>query len=213
MRFLLALLPVLALGGTAQAQDSGVPIPQPRPPFGQIGYDQLNALTAVNAYFNGIRTMQGHFIQIGPSQDELSEGQFYFARPGLLRLDYDPPSQVVMISNGVTLSIEDRGRRTQNFYALERTPLAPILAQYTDLTSEELVREVLLDSPDYIVVVLAQADDGGWLSLYFDRETYELKQWVTIDARGNTISFIMVDIEVNQPVDAANFLITNIAPE
>jgi outer membrane lipoprotein-sorting protein len=131
----------------------------------------------------------------------------------LLRLDYDPPSQLVMISNGVTLSVEDRGRRTQNFYALERTPLAPILAQYTDLMSEDLVRDVILDSQDYIVVVLAQADDGGWLSLYFDRETYELHQWVTIDARGNTITFIMVDVEINQPVDAAHFVITNMTSE
>lgn len=205
----MAAISIAALGGTARAQESGVPVPVPRPTLGQIGLDQANALSTVNAYFNGIRTMQGHFIQVGPSQNELSEGHFVFARPGLLRLDYDPPSQVVMISNGVTLSVEDRGRRTQNFYALERTPLAPILAQYTDLTSEALVRDVMLDSPDYIVVVLAQADDGGWLSLYFDRETYALRQWVTIDARGNTITFIMTDVEVNQPVDAANFTITN----
>ncbi len=190
-----------------------MPVPLPRPALGQIDTDQTTALNAVNAYFNGIRTMQGHFIQVGPTQSELSEGEFYFARPGLLRLDYDPPSQLVMISNGVTLSVEDRGRRTQNFYSLDRTPLAPILAQYTDLTSEALVRDVMLDSPEYIIVVLAQADDGGWLSLYFDRESYELKQWVTIDARGNAITFIMVDTQINQPVDANNFVITDIATQ
>lgn len=201
-----ALLMLIASAATAAAQ---VPVPQQRPPFGQFGFDQLDAITAVNAYFNGIRTLQGQFIQLGPDEDELTEGEFYFARPGLLRINYYPPSQLVMISNGETLAVEDRRRGTQNFYRVSRTPLAPILAQYTDLTSDELVRDVILDSDEYIIVVLLAADDGGWLTLYFDRQSYDLRQWVTTDARGNTITFVMFDTEINQPVDAANFVIVN----
>lgn len=186
-----------------------MPIPEPRPLFGQMATDQTDALTTVNAYFNGIRTLQGEFIQLGPAEDELTEGEFYFARPGLLRINYYPPSELVMIADGQTLAVEDRGRGTQNFYRLSRTPLAPILAQYTDLTSDELVRDVILDSEEFIIVVLQAADDGGWLSLYFDRLTYDLRQWVTTDARGNTVTFVMFDTQLNQPVDAAHFEIVN----
>ena len=199
---------IAALVAPAAAQEE-VPLPRPRPALGQLSIAQLNALTAVNAYFNGIRTLQGEFIQIGPSADELTEGAFFVARPGLLRLDYYPPSELVVISNGETLSVEDRGRGTQNFYRLEQTPLAPLLAQYTDLTSEQNVRDILLDAAEYIIVVLAVADDGGWLTFYFDRQTYDLRQWVTTDARGNTITFVMFDTALNQPVDAANFVIVN----
>ncbi len=197
------------LGPIAHATAQDVPIPTPRPSLGQLSINQVNALSAVNAYFNGIRTLQGEFLQIGPDPNEVAEGEFYVARPGLLRLNYDPPSELVMISNGETLSVEDRGRGTQNFYRLERTPLAPLLAQYTDLTSEENVRDIILDSEEFIIVVLSTADDGGWLTLYFDRETYELKQWVTTDSRGNTITFMMFETALNQPVDAANFRIVN----
>ena len=186
-----------------------VPLPRPRPSLGETSISQSNALSAVNAYFNGIRTLQGEFLQIGPSPDEVAEGEFIVARPGLIRMNYDPPSEQVIISNGTTLSVEDAGRRTQNFYRLERTPLAPLLAQYTDLTSDENVRDVILDSEAFIIVVLSTAEDGGWLTLYFDRDTYDLSQWVTTDSRGNTITFMMFDTVINQPVDAANFVIVN----
>ncbi len=186
-----------------------MPVPEPRPAFGQMATTQTDALATVNAYFNGIRTLQGEFIQLGPAEDELTEGEFFFARPGLLRINYYPPSELVMIADGETLAVEDRGRGTQNFYRLSRTPLAPILAQYTDLTSDELVRDVILDSDEYIIVVLQAADDGGWLTLYFDRITYDLRQWVTTDPRGNTVTFVMFDTLLNQPVDGQLFRIVN----
>jgi outer membrane lipoprotein-sorting protein len=107
------------------------------------------------------------------------------------------------------MSVDDRARGTQNFYRLARTPLAPILAETTNLTSEDLVRDVILDREEFIVLVLATADDGSWLSLYFDRQTYDLRQWVTVDARGNTITFVMYETEINQPVDGDYFRILN----
>lgn len=204
---LLVLLSLALFAGGAAAQT--VPVPQPRPEFGQLGMTQLEALTAVNAHFNGVRTMQGEFIQLGPGEDQLTEGEFYFARPGYLRINYYPPSQTVMIADGRTLVVEDHGRGTQSFYRLSRTPLAPILAEYTDLTSDALVRDVILDSEEYIIVVLLTAQDGAWLTLYFDRITYELRQWVTTDQRGNTTTFVMFETQINQPVSASLFEIEN----
>jgi outer membrane lipoprotein-sorting protein len=199
----------LTLTALAIAAAAQVPLPRERPAFGQIGLTQMDALEAVNTHFNQMQTMQGQFFQIGPGPNELSEGEFFFARPGLLRLNYYPPSQLVVISNGNIMSVDDRARGTQNFYRLARTPLAPILAQTTNLTSEDLVRDVILDREEFIILVLATADDGSWLSLYFDRRTYDLRQWITVDARGNTITFVMYETEINQPVDADYFRVLN----
>ena len=200
-------VPLAAVVGEAVAQ---VPTPRPRPEFGQIGLTQTDALQAVNARFNSMVTLQGQFLQIGPGPNELTEGEFFFARPGLLRLNYYPPSQLVVISNGTVMSVEDNGRGTQNFYRLARTPLAPILAETTDLTSEDLVRDVILDREEFIIVVLAAAEDGGWLSLYFDRQTYDLRQWVTVDARGNAITFVMFETTINQAVNGDYFRIIDL---
>ena len=184
------------------------PVPRPSPPLGHLNNEQYQALIAVNASFNAIRTLRGEFIQIGPTDNALSEGVFFMARPGRVRFEYYPPSQLLIISNGATVSIENRQTRTRDRYPLRRTPLAPLLADYTDLTDEENIRDVTVDT-DLISVVLVENDGGGWLTLFFDKVTFELRQWVTIDQQGYTITFVIYNLALNQPIDDALFEIVD----
>lgn len=196
-RFALALLG-LALAVPALAQD--VPLPRERPAMGQFTQEQLTALNTANQVYNSIRTMRGEFLQIGPERDQLTEGVFYIARPGRVRFEYYPPSQLLIVSNGNTLEIRNDATRTVDRYPLQRTPLAPLLATNTDLTAEANIRDVMIEA-DTIAVVLTQSEDGSWLTLYFDRVTFELRQWVTLDAQGNTITFVIYNLAINQPVE------------
>lgn len=191
----------LAAAAAAQVARPGAPA--------DLGTTEREALQAVNAIFNSIDTLQGQFVQYGPGPDDRLEGRFYFARPGRLRLDYDPPSQQVVISDGVMVLVRDPQRGTENFERLDRTPLAPILAQNTDLTSPRLLSDVILDLGGYIAVVLAPADSRSWLTLYFDPETYELRSWLTVDPRGNRISFVIFNEVTNRPIAAELFSIGN----
>lgn len=161
----------------------------------------------MNQYYNSIRTLRGEFIQIGPDESQLSEGAIYMSRPGKVRFEYYPPSQLLVVSNGNLVEVNNPAARTLDQYPLARTPLAALLASYTDLSAEANIRDVVLDT-DLISVVLTQAEDGGWLTLYFDRATYELRQWITIDPQGNTITFVVYNIAVNVPVADNLFQIT-----
>jgi outer membrane lipoprotein-sorting protein len=172
--------------------------------MGQFSQAQLTALTTANQVFNSIRTMRGEFLQIGPTSDQLSEGVFYIARPGRVRFEYYPPSQLLIVSNGNTLEIRNDATSTVDRYPLQRTPLAPLLATNTDLTAEANIRDVMIED-DTIAIVLTRSEDGSWLTLYFDKVTFELRQWVTLDAQGNTITFVIYNLAVNQPVDDALF--------
>lgn len=165
----------------------------------------------MNAYFNAIRTMRGEFIQIGPTDNEISEGAFYMARPGRIRFEYYPPSQLLIVSNGNLVEVKNPATRTNDRYPLARTPLAALLASYTDLAAEANIRDVVLEE-DLIAVVLTEAEDGGWLTLYFDRQTYELRQWVTIDPQGYSVTFAIFNLVMNQPVDDGLFVIANRDP-
>lgn len=192
-----------AVAAPTLAQNN-VPLPRERPTMGQFTPEQINALNTANQVFNSIRTMRGEFLQIGPTSDQLSEGVFYIARPGRVRFEYYPPSQLLIVSNGNTLEIRNDATSTVDRYPLQRTPLAPLLATNTDLTAEANIRDVMIEE-DSVAIVLTRSDDGSWLTLYFDKVTYELRQWVTLDAQGNTITFVIYNLAVNEPINDGLF--------
>ncbi len=67
-----------AVAAPTLAQNN-VPLPRERPTMGQFTAEQINALNTANQVFNSIRTMRGEFLQIGPTSDQLSEGQVLLA--------------------------------------------------------------------------------------------------------------------------------------
>lgn len=177
-------------------------IPTPAAP--DITTEEAALLAALNTYFSQVVTLRGEFIQEGPDARQLTEGVFYLYRPGRVRFEYYPPSQLLIVSNGRTLQIENRATQTRDRYPLGRTPLAPLLAETIDLTDPANVRDVRLEG-DLVAVVLATADDGGVLTLYFNRTTFDLYQWITLDPQGNTIRFVIYNLATNQDLDLAMF--------
>lgn len=196
------LLNALAIATVAAA----IALAAARPAAAQFTTEQSAALARINAYFNGVRTMQGEFIQIGPNGEQ-SEGIFYLARPGKVRFEYRPPVRLLVIADGRTVAIEDAAANTQDMYPLNKTPLRHLLADEIDLTSAAIVREVRLE-PDLISVILTEESLGdGWLTLIFDSLTYELRQWVVTDAQGLNTSVAIFNTAVNLPEDRGNFRI------
>jgi len=173
---------------------------------------QMAALRKINAYFNSIRTMQGRFIQFGPSGEQ-SEGVFFLARPGKIRFNYSPPVKMDVVADGNQVAIRDNKMMTQDLYPLKKTPLRYLLADQMDLTSSNIVRK-LIEEPDLISLVLEQgsAFGGGSLKLIFDTRTYELRQWVVTDSQGLDTSVAVYDVEIGKPADPKNFKINYYLP-
>lgn len=168
---------------------------------------QAEALKQINSYFDGIRRMQGEFIQFGPNGEQ-SEGVFFIERPGKIRFHYKPPVKMDVIADGNQVAIQDRAMMTQDLYPLSKTPLRYLLSDRIDLTSASIVREVI-EEPDLITLVLVQesAFGDGTLRLIFDAKTYELKQWVVTDAQGLDTSVAIYNVETGKKADPDYFKI------
>jgi len=168
---------------------------------------QAEALKRINSYFDGIRRMQGEFIQFGPNGEQ-SEGVFFIERPGKIRFHYKPPVKMDVIADGNQVAIQDRAMMTQDLYPLSKTPLRYLLSDRIDLTSASIVREVI-EEPDLITLVLVQesAFGDGALRLIFDAKTYELKQWVVTDAQGLDTSVAIYNVETGKKADPDYFKI------
>ncbi|WP_421725645.1 outer-membrane lipoprotein carrier protein LolA [Bauldia sp.] len=142
-----------------------------------------DTLANINDYFNSFRTMEGQFIQVGP-HGEQSEGRFYISRPGKIRFDYDPPVRLDVISDGRNVAVRNGRTATQDFYPLRKTPLRYLLADRIDLTSG-VVNEVREEN-DLVALIIIEDSRliQGKLTLIFNRNTYELRQWIVTDGRG-----------------------------
>lgn len=165
-----------------------------------------NALVNINNYFNSFRTMQGQFIQFGP-RGEQSEGEFYISRPGKIRFDYSPPVTLDVIADGRNVAVRNSRTATQDYYPLGKTPLRYLLADNIDLTSG-VVSEVR-EEPDLIALVIIETTRfvNGKLTLIFDRNTYELKQWIVTDAQGLNTSVAVYNTTTGKRLDPQLFKI------
>lgn len=174
---------------------------------GGLTPQQRDALSAINHYFNSIRTLTGDFVQFGPDGDK-AEGEFYMSRPGKIRFVYAKPSNLDIIADGTDVVVRNTKQATQDLYPLSKTPLRFLLADHIDLTSEANVTSVSLE-PDLISVVLEQSTvfGDGRLTMIFDRKSSELRQWTVTDAQGYDTAVSIYNVTPNQPVDQKMFFI------
>ncbi|SNY90635.1 Outer membrane lipoprotein-sorting protein [Cohaesibacter sp. ES.047] len=169
--------------------------------------DEKKALDKISKDFNTTKTMNGEFIQTAPNGDTL-QGYFFIERPGKIRFYYSKPSYTDIISDGKTLSIEDRKLKTQDIYPLSKTPLRVLLSDNLNLSTDSRVKQAVV-ADDIISVVVEQESlfGDGILTLIFDRETSLLRQWTIIDANNNETTVTVFNVESGRPIKQSLFKI------
>lgn len=187
---------------------AGAPVAEARP---QLTDAQRTTLEKINTYFNSIRTMTGDFVQFGPN-GERAEGQFYLSRPGKIYFHYKPPARIDIIADGKSVSVKDRKLATQDIWPLDKTPLRFLLANKIDLTSDANVTSVSVE-PDLVTVIITE--DGkfvqGKLTLIFDAESQELKQWTVTDEQGLDTSVAIYNTRTGVAMNKKMFVIDYLA--
>ncbi len=168
---------------------------------------ETTALKAISAKLGAVRTMTGEFVQFGPTGDR-AEGKFFLARPGKVLFQYDPPTQISVISDGKSVLVHDKRLETYDIWPLSKTPLKFLLDSTLDLASSERVESVTIE-PDLIRVVVV--DDsrfgGGKLTLFFDAATNELRQWTVADQQGLETTVAIYNVEIGNKLSKKIFRI------
>jgi len=174
------------------------------------------AVTAANAapdvaqriadHFSNVRTMTGEFVQFGP-RGEQTGGKFYIERPGKIRFDYEPPAQFRVTSDGTTVVLENKKMNTVDIYPLSKTPLKLLLGERIDLSAGN-VQEVKQD-PDLTTVRLLdrQLGNNTTISMMFDSNSYDLRQWTITDAQGRDTTVMIFNVQQGVTFDSSVFKI------
>jgi outer membrane lipoprotein-sorting protein len=188
------LLPALgALAASAAAADAPI----------QLTNEDRADLKRVAAYLDGIRSMSARFQQVA-STGGLSFGKIYLRRPGLLRVEYEPPVPVLLVSDGAWMDYYDSELDQLTQIPLDQTPIWFLVQQTIDF-SPKITVTAIERSPGALRLSLYQTanPDAGSASLTFADDPLALKQWIVRDSRGTEVSIALQDavFGVNLPND------------
>ena len=200
----------LAATATLAAPPSAPPASVPDTSRGAAGFDreQKSLLEKVNTYFNSVTTLVGKFVQVGPDGGK-TEGMFYMQKPGKIRFEYDPPSNIELISNGDVVAVRDRKLVTQDIYPLSQTPLKFLLSDKLDLMKDTNVIGIFQDELFITVVIEEKSVIAGThrLMIMFGKKDMQLKQWTVTDPQGYDTTVAVSDLDPSKKPDPQLFKI------
>ena len=181
-------------------------MPAAAPAEAKLDDTARETLSKINTYFNSVRTMKGEFIQFAPDGSR-TEGIFHLSRPGRIAFKYARPSRIEIIADGNSVAVRDNRLQTQDVWPLKRTPLRFLLSDQIDLTKDAKITRVSVE-PDLVTVVIEEetAFGDGRLTLIFDSDKHELRQWTVTDAQGDT-SVAIYNVATGIPLNDKMFRI------
>ena len=128
-------------------------------------------LAELDYTLNHTLSFSGRFTQFAPD-GSVDNGTIHLKRPGKLRIEYDAPNPLLIVSDGVTLVQKDTALETSDRVPLSATPLNFFLKENVNLAQDTEVIG-LTKSPQDIRVT---ARDGsgemeGNITMVFDAQT------------------------------------------
>ncbi|CAA2139201.1 LolA family protein [Methylobacterium bullatum] len=165
-------------------------------------------LAQANAYFNGMTTLSGNFVQIAGDGRRIG-GKLTLAKPGRLRFDYDQPSPMEVVADGTSVAVKDRKLKTQDLYFISQTPLKFLLRDKIDLARDLTVSDIANDPGGIRISLEDRATLGGTskIQLFFDAEMKTLSQWRITDPQGYQTTVQLSNLQKGKAIDGSQFFI------
>jgi outer membrane lipoprotein-sorting protein len=153
-----------------------------------------------------VSSLRATFEQMS-SNGGSAAGSVMIKRPGKMRLDYLPPTQVQIIANGSHLIYIDKELDQVSYLSLESTPAGILLREKVSFSDPDIAVTGVQELPDAfeINVIMRQDPGAGALTLVFDRKSFELTQWRMRDAQGVVTSVVLHDVTRNVTLDDSLF--------
>jgi outer membrane lipoprotein-sorting protein len=170
--------------------------------------EQRAIIQRVDDYLSGTQTLTGNFVQIGPD-GRRTQGEFSLQKPGKVRFDYDPPTQIELIADGQSVVVRDRRLATQDVYPLSQTPLRFLLSDKVDLMRDTNLVAVYAD--DVFITVVVEEKNGivgtSRLMIMFSAKDMQLKQWTVTDPQGYDTTVAVYNLDTTKRLDPNMFRI------
>jgi outer membrane lipoprotein-sorting protein len=161
------------------------------------------------AYLQSLKMAKGRFTQTS-SRGASSSGVLYLNRPGKARFEYDPPAQMLVVSDGRNVSIYDRRLKTFDRAPLGATPLGIFLSRRIRLDEDVKVVRLTRSADGFAITVAdARGQADGRLILEFAAEPIALRGWTVLDGQGVETRVRLSGLAPVSALDPALFVLTD----
>lgn len=183
-------------------------------PAAQLSSQDRADIGRIEAYLNDITTVRSGFLQVAPD-GSVAQGTLYVSRPGKMRVEYDPPVQMLMVATGIWFIYYD-GELGETTYLPQRsTPLSLLLKEEIRLDRDAEVLGVERQ-PGVIRLALAGTEETGGaegvLVLTFSDRPLALRQWVLRDPQGQATKLALLDPQFGVNIPPERFMYVSPAP-
>ena len=150
----------------------------------------------VERYINSIRTLQARFVQSNPN-GSVVQGTLYVRRPGRMRFQYDPPSQLKVVADGTQVTMWDPASKDFGQWPIGWTA-ASFLTKEPFQLSGDLTVESSQRTPDGLLaltLVQTRKPKEGKVIVRVSENPIQLRGWAIIDNRGNKVEVTLTDLK------------------
>jgi outer membrane lipoprotein-sorting protein len=179
------------------------------PGWAALAESAREPIARIEAYLNGIDTLRSSFVQINPDGAQVT-GELYYERPDKMRLEYDPPSRILIVADEWQVIYHDRRLKQVSHLMTGSTPLGFLLEEEIELGGDVTVTAVD-EAGGELRVTLVQTDEPnqGSITLVFAEQPLELRRWTVLDAQGLPTHVVLDGIETGVALDDELFVFRN----
>lgn len=203
MRFYPLFCVLLLVCGSACAVP--VKLPYPTMPY-SLSSDDKKTLERVEAYLSDIHTISTDFIQTAPS-GKVTTGKFSLERPGKLRMEYTPPTPVLMVTSGNDIVYYDRELDQISRISLDSTLVGFLARDKIKFDDSVVVTNVeYADKSLRISIIQAKRPKDGMLMLEFADKPLEFRNMYVTDSSGQETTVSFTNVRFNLPLPGSLFV-------
>jgi outer membrane lipoprotein-sorting protein len=164
------------------------------PPPPALSVAEQADLHRIEAYLNGIKTLEGKFQQTA-ADGAVTTGKVWLSRPGKMRLEYDPPAKLLLVCNDDLVAVEDKSLHNVQYFPIDETPVWFLLRDHITLTGDVTVTRFERGLKTLRLTATQTKDQaGGALTLVLADDPLTLKQWTVLDPQGRAVTVALIDV-------------------
>lgn len=161
----------------------------------------ISDVKRIENYLNSVKTMEARFVQ-NASNGNVSEGKLWIEKPNKIRMEYDEPTNVLIVGNGEFIVYNDKDLEQVSNIDYEDVPASLILGNDVKIDGKKVrITDFYQDAGTTIATIEHQKSGIGPIVLTFGNKPFELKQWKIVDPQSVEITVSLYGSKTGDAID------------